>query len=230
MTVLIARHAPGEGPGYFADFLQRHGVPFQLVKVDEKEPLPQSIDRFSGLVLMGGPMSVNDPLPWIPQELALIRAAIDRGKPVLGHCLGAQLMSKALGGQVTRNPVREIGWYPVRKTTAARNHAWLHGLPSAFEVFHWHGETFSLPPGGMHLLENDACAHQAFALDGSFGMQCHVEITASMVRAWAASDGLGEPSRTVQTVAQMEERLIDRVRALHAVADVIYTRWLQGLR
>ena len=108
--VAIFRHAPTEGPGYFATYLERRGIPWREIKIDEDEPVPENPREFSGLVFMGGPMSVNDDLPWIAPVLQLIRASVDANVPVLGHCLGGQLMAKALGGEVTRNPVKEIGW------------------------------------------------------------------------------------------------------------------------
>ncbi len=111
--ILIFRHAPHEGPGYLADYLDRRGLPRRLIRIDRNDPVPTSIDGVPGIVLMGGPMSVNDPLPWIPKVTDLIRQAVAADVPVLGHCLGGQLISKALGGAITRNPVKEIGWLPV---------------------------------------------------------------------------------------------------------------------
>ena len=108
--VAIFRHSPIEGPGYFAIFLEQHGIPWQLIAIDAGEAVPASPEAFSGLCFMGGPMSVNDDLPWIEQACALIRMAAARNIPVIGHCLGGQLMSKAMGGEITRNPVKEIGW------------------------------------------------------------------------------------------------------------------------
>ncbi|MEK7734324.1 MAG: type 1 glutamine amidotransferase, partial [Pseudomonadota bacterium] len=111
--IVIFRHAAHEGPGYLASYLDRRGLPWRLVRVDRRESPPDSLAGVSGLVLMGGPMSVNDRLPWIPPLLRLIREAVDKDIPVLGHCLGGQLMAKALGGRVTRSRVKEIGWLPV---------------------------------------------------------------------------------------------------------------------
>ena len=108
--VAVFRHATTEGPGYFATYLARHDVPWRVLKVDEGEAVPGNPREFSGLVFMGGPMSVNDDLPWLVPAQQLIRSAVDAGIPVLGHCLGGQLIAKALGGVVTRNPVKEIGW------------------------------------------------------------------------------------------------------------------------
>lgn len=231
MTVLISRHVAHEGPGYLAGFLERHGIAYRVVKIDEKEPLPPSIAGFSGLVLMGGPMSVNDDLPWIPSALALIREAMEAGKPVLGHCLGGQLISKALGGTVGPNPEREIGWLPVQRVRNAQADAWLGELPDEFEVFHWHGETFSLPPGATHVLRSAACAHQGFVIDNALALQCHVEMTADLVRLWARTGHkeIARTSATVQSEAQMTADLEERVARLNRAADILYARWIQSL-
>ena len=108
LPVAIFRHSPTEGPGYFAIFLEQQGIPWRLVAIDEGEPVPAAVDAYSGLCFMGGPMSVNDDLPWIENSLSLIRQAVAVDMPVLGHCLGGQLMAKALGGVVSANPIKEI--------------------------------------------------------------------------------------------------------------------------
>ena len=231
--VAIFRHTASEGPGYFATYLDRHRVPWRVVKVDEGEEVPASPRDFSGLTFMGGPMSVNDELPWIPPTLALIRSAVDTGIPVLGHCLGGQLIAKALGGTVTRNPVKEIGWGEVE---VARNDAaseWFGELRS-FNSFHWHGETFSIPPGAIRILSSPYCENQAFALGPHLGMQCHVEMTPDLIRAWCDEWGreveqLARRVPSVQTPAQMTETVDDKVRALNAVADAVYDRWIAGI-
>jgi GMP synthase-like glutamine amidotransferase len=123
----IFRHIACEGPGYLAEVLARHNVPSRLIRIDAGDRVPDSLEGCSGLVFMGGSMSVNDPLPWLEQELSLIRAARAIDMPVLGHCLGGQLISKALGGEITRNPVKEIGWHPVRGSNTAGAAHWLDG-------------------------------------------------------------------------------------------------------
>jgi GMP synthase-like glutamine amidotransferase len=229
--LIIFRHIACEGPGYLAEVLSRLEIPYRIVAIDRNEPVPAEIDDCSGLVFMGGPMSVNDALPWIEQELALIRLAQDKGMPVLGHCLGGQLISKALGGQVTANPVREIGWQPVRKVRNTAATDWFAGLTDGVELFHWHGETFSLPAGAEVILENDWCANQAFSLDNTLALQCHVEMTAPMVREWAAlyKDELDDPSPAVQSAEEITRNLETRVTRLQQVADRLYRRWLRPL-
>jgi GMP synthase-like glutamine amidotransferase len=229
--IWIFRHTAGEGPGYLADFLDRHGLPYRLIKVDEHEPVPDSIEDTPGLVFMGGPMSVNDELPWIPKALKLIRTAVAADRPVLGHCLGGQLLSKALGGTVTRNPVKEIGWLPVERVDGPQARDWLNGLEARFNAFHWHGETFSLPAGAELILKSRDCTHQAFVIGKSLGLQCHVEMTAAMVRDWART-GAEETARTCATIQNADQLTADldqRVARLQSSADVLYSRWIRGL-
>ncbi len=230
--VAVFRHAPTEGPGYFASFLEARKLPMELIAIDAGAAVPADASAFSGLVFMGGPMSVNDDLPWIPPVLALIRDAVARDIPVLGHCLGGQLMAKALGGSVGRNPVKEIGWGEVRVLDHAEARAWLGDGPRQFLAFHWHGETFTIPPGATRILESAHCPNQAFVLGKHLGMQCHVEMTAEMVRTWCevgAEEIAASPGPAVQTPDEMGVDLDRRLAGLHAVADRLYARWVEGL-
>jgi GMP synthase-like glutamine amidotransferase len=232
--VLVFRHSPTEGPGYFATFLERHGIPWKLVRIDAGDAVPTSLNGVSGVCLMGGPMSVNDDLPWIPQVLALIREAVATGVPVIGHCLGGQLMTKALGGSVGANPVKEIGWGDVRVTDADAARPWLGDVSAPMLAFHWHGETFSLPPGAARILESAYCANQAYVLDDRhIGMQCHVEMTPELVASWCetgAAEIAASDSPAVQAPAAIQADLPHRTEQLHQLADKIYSRWIQGLR
>jgi GMP synthase-like glutamine amidotransferase len=183
--VAIFRHSPTEGPGYFAIFLEQQGIPWKLIAVDEGEAVPVTVDGFSGLCFMGGPMSVNDPLPWIAPICALIRDAVGKNVPVIGHCLGGQLMSKALGGEVNKNPVKEIGWGTANATDSVIARHWLGDFAEkTATVFQWHGETFSIPVSATRLLASSHCNNQMFALGPHLGMQCHVEMTPEMIATW----------------------------------------------
>jgi GMP synthase-like glutamine amidotransferase len=226
--IAIFRHSPGEGPGYFATFLDRHSLPWTLFRIDEGVAPPPNPDQFSALCFMGGPMSVNDDLPWIPLTLDLIRQADARGIPVIGHCLGGQLMAKAFGGTVSRNPVKEIGWGEVEATPAAAD--WL-GDAARFQAFHWHGETFSLPQGAARILQSLHCTNQAFVRGPHLGMQCHVEMTDTMIQSWCqqwAAEGV-PASASVQTPRQMQTDIDVRIAAMRTVADRLYARWIRGL-
>ena len=230
--VAIFRHARSEGPGYFATYLDRKAIPWKLFALDEGRTVPKDVRRFSGLVFMGGPMSVNDDLPWIKPALELVREAVRKDVPSLGHCLGGQLMSKALGGEVTRAKVKEIGWGEVQVADNAVAREWF-GTLAGFESFHWHGETFSIPPGATRVLGNAHCANQAFAVGRHLGMQCYVEMTEPMIRAWCKSGAdeieAAADSPGVQNAAKMEKNMDERVAALHQVADRLYERWSAGL-
>lgn len=231
--IAIFRHVAHEGPGHFATFCAAHALPWQMLCIDAGEPVPVTPEAFSGLVFMGGPMSVNDDLPWIAPALALIRAAAATGIPVLGHCLGGQLMAKALGGSVGRNPIKEIGWGTVRVLESPAARDWF-GATKSFESFHWHGETFALPPGAERILESVYCANQAFALGPHLALQCHVEMTEAMIQSWCevGADEIAAAiaSPAVQAPRQMQAMNAANLPAMRAVAEQLYGRWARGLQ
>jgi GMP synthase-like glutamine amidotransferase len=231
--VIIFRFLAHEGPGYLGDFLDENNIPWQLIKVDEGEPAPSSILAYGGMVLMGGPMSVNDDLPWIVLILALVREARDNDTPVLGHCLGGQLMSKALGAEVTKNSIKEIGWgeVSVSKNEAAKN--WFGNIET-FNAFHWHGETFALPEGAIHLLSSLYCQNQAWSVGKHLAFQTHIEMTAEMVTKWC-EEGTEElesakASPAVQQADSMQQELPLHVFFLQKVAKQVYSQWIKGLK
>lgn len=231
--MVVVRHAETEGPGYFATYLERRSMPWRLIALDAGDAVPTDPRPFSGIVLMGGPMSVNDAdLPWIGPLVELARSAVRNEVPLLGHCLGGQLIAKALGGVVRPNGVKEIGWGEVQACDNAVARQWLGNVP-AFTTFHWHGETFSIPPGATRILEGPHCANQAFALGKHLGMQCHVEMTEALVHAWlqAGREELeaAASSPAVQRAEDIRRDLTRRLQALHAVADALYERWSAGL-
>ena len=231
--VIIFRFLDREGAGFLGDFLSAQNIPTQLVKIDEGEAIPASVLACSGMVLMGGPMSVNDDLPWIAPILSLVRQAVDNDIPVLGHCLGGQLMSKALGAIVTKNSVKEIGWgeVTVSQNETAKN--WF-GNVEVFNAFHWHGETFSLPQGAIHLLSSPYCQNQAWSIGKHLAFQTHIEMTAEMVIKWSeeGADELLESasSDVVQQADQMQQELPLHVFFLQKVAKQVYTQWIRGLK
>jgi GMP synthase-like glutamine amidotransferase len=231
--VAIFRHSPTEGPGYFVTFLDRAALPWRLIEVDAGEAVPGSVDQFSGLVFMGGPMSVNDELVWIRPVLDLIQQAVAKDVPVLGHCLGGQLMSKALGGTVSRTPIKEIGWGEVHVAGVADARTWFDPECETFVTFHWHGETFSIPQGATPVLSGPWCQNQGFTLGPHLGLQCHIEMTAELVRSWC-ENGEAEiacrPGPAVQSVERILADLDTRLAALQAVADRVYARWVGGLK
>ncbi|MDD2700838.1 MAG: type 1 glutamine amidotransferase [Sideroxydans sp.] len=230
--VAVFRHSTNEGPGHIALFLTQHAIPWQMFHIDKGEDVPGNAEEFSGLVFMGGVMSVNDDLPWIPKTLELIRAAMAKDIPVLGHCLGGQLMSKALGGVVSKNPVKELGWGEVTVSDNETARQWF-GDVKKFDSFHWHGETFSLPPDAVHLLSSTHCENQAFAIGKHLGMQCHVEMTEHMIEDWceagAADLAANSASPGVQSAATMQAQMHDKLPRLNKVAEQLYLHWIHGI-
>ena len=233
--VAIFRYARTEGAGHFATFLAEHGLTFRLVRLDEGEPVPESCDDFSGLGFMGGPMSANDEYPWTQPVLQLMRCAVDQGIPVIGHCLGGQMLSRALGGVVTLNPVKEIGWVPVSIERSALARRWF-GDMDRFTTFQWHQDTFSIPPGGERILTGQHCANQAYVVDGRhLGMQCHVEVTAEMIDTWCnvgisdIDEAIGK-SPVVQDAVTIRSSIPANLPTLTSTATRLYTRWIENLR
>lgn len=230
--IAIFRHARTEGPGFLAEFFDRNGLTWQLIRIDQGDKLPESPVAYSGLVFMGGPMSVNDDLPWIAPVLELIQQAVAKDIPVLGHCLGGQLMAKALGGVVGKNPVKEIGWEEVAVATNNIAKHWF-GAISGFSGFHWHGETFSIPSGATNLLASAYCVNQGFAMGKHLAFQCHVEMNEEMVQEWcrvgAAEIAQSIASPGVQSIEDIERGLASKIKKLNAVADKVYAQWILGL-
>jgi GMP synthase-like glutamine amidotransferase len=232
--VAVFRFSDTEGPGHFATFLEASRVPWTLVKLDQGEAVPPSSESFGGMAFMGGPMAAYDELPWTQPVLALMRDAVARGAPVIGHCLGGQMLARALGGTVTRNPVKEIGWNPVRIEDNPTAREWLGSGPGEFITFQWHGDAFTLPPGAVRILTGDHCPNQAYVVDGRhLGMQCHVEMTAEMIASWIDTgsqevrENLASPA--VQPVERIQGESALRLPELTRIAERLYRRWARGL-
>ena len=240
-AILIVQHGEEAGPGYFERYLQSRQLPYVLLRIFAGERVPESAAAYSGICSLGGVMSANDDLPWIEQELGLMRDADARGVPIIGHCLGGQLLAKAFDAQVTRNPLKEIGWGDVEVDDPQLAREWL-GEGARFELFQWHGDAFALPRHGRRFLTNAPCTNQAFVIErdgfAHLGMQFHVEMTPELVRSWASSaDGIEEieqafaqqNGKAVQRPAQMLRDVEQRTRRMHAIADRIYDRWILGV-
>ena len=227
--IRIFRHIDCEGPAYLQTLLEEKAIPFELVRIDEYEAINMQLDRVAGLIFMGGSMSVNDPLDWIAQEVSLIQTAVAQNIPVLGICLGSQLLAKALGARVYSGPCMEIGWYPVNCITT---YPLTVGLPEQMEVFHWHGETFDLPKGASLLFSNDRYLHQGFAVGPHLGLQFHVEMQADVVREWIRRNP-ADLARRCEHAHDAEAILSDldsRIAALQALARILFDNWLSNCK
>jgi GMP synthase (glutamine-hydrolysing) len=219
--VLAFRHVPFEHLGLIAGALAANGVTCEYVDL-YRSCIRPDIRETDALLFMGGPMSANDDLPYIRQELDLIGDAVSLGKPILGVCLGSQLIAKALGARVYANAVKEIGWYPLYWTAAAARDPLFHGLTAPETVFHWHGETFDLPPGADLLVYSDACRHQAYRVgENIYGLQFHLEVTPEMISDWCRQDANCGDMREVATPIDPYAHA-DRMREL---AALVFGRW-----
>jgi GMP synthase-like glutamine amidotransferase len=228
--VAIFRFSPTEGAGHFDEWLGAQGIPQQLFPLDCGAQVPAEPGDFAGIGMMGGPMSANDDLPWNAPLLGLVRDAVSADVPVIGHCLGGQLLAKALGAQVVRTATPEIGWNDVDVVDAGSN-PWF-GHRDRFRTFQWHYDIFGLPTGATRILTNAFNPEQGFALGKHLGFQCHIEMTHEMVESWCASGGDELPPQStgaIQSKADIYEDVDARLAALSRVADDVYAKWAQGL-
>ncbi len=220
MRAHYLQHVPFEGLGSIEPWLEAAGYEIANTRLFESAGLPDPT-MIDLLIVMGGPMSVNDEdkFPWLAPEKRFIRSAIDSGKPVLGICLGAQLIASAMGAVVYRNSVKEIGWFPIQGVSLNDSSAF--SFPPSVEVFHWHGETFELPSGAIHLARSEGCENQAFQLGRSvIGLQFHLETTPASAREIISNcrDEL-VPSKYVQTEKEILSAAPESYKSINQMMD-----------
>ena len=213
MRVLAFRHVPFEHLGRIEPELARRGIGIDYADLYLPGAAAPDPSRYAGLIFMGGPMSVNDGLPYLEQEAGWIAEAVEAGRPVLGVCLGAQLIAKALGARVYRNAVKEIGWFDIELTGEGARDPLFTGAGPRETVFHWHGETFDLPAGARWLASSADCPHQAFRVGANvYALQFHLEVTPEMIADWCAQDAncgdmreVGTPIDPAKNAARLTE-------------------------
>ena len=235
--VLVLQHLPDDGPGYLGQWLDAQSISWHVFCADAGEAYPASVSAYQAMAVLGGEWSANDDRPSLCHAEALMREADAMGVPIIGHCLGGQLMAHAFGGSVERAAQPEIGWMPLQTTGSAAARYWFgaNGAPSGsgaapgtgadpssanagkesrfHTLYQWHRDSFvRLPPGAELLASSPACAHQAFALGPHLGMQFHIEITAEKIALWMAEPGASFP--------RLVERWPDSVQSLAAMAAV----------
>ncbi len=233
-TVLVFQHIGCETPGIFLDLLREQKRPIETVRLYEGDRVPEDLSRFGGFLVMGGSMSVNDEAkyPWLKAEDRLLKEALAANLPTLGICLGSQLIAKAAGGTVRRGPRKEIGWYPVRLTAAARHDRLFREFPETVEVFQWHGEYFDTPPGAVNLASSALYQCQAFSIGRNvYGLLFHLEVTGPMVSEWVATfkEELEGMKEYIRPEAILEE-LPRRIDTLNRPARTLFARFCENLR
>lgn len=184
LRIQVLQHVPFEDIGCIADWIHQNGHLVNYTKFYESDILP-ALTQIDWVIIMGGPMSIHDEqeFPWLKKEKAFVKHAIAENKVVIGICLGAQLIADVLGGQVTKNEHKEIGWFPIEKV---ENTNLFQDFETSFSVLHWHGETFSIPKGATHLFQSKACKNQGFLYQNKvIGFQFHIEVTPASLWAMA---------------------------------------------
>jgi GMP synthase (glutamine-hydrolysing) len=232
--IFILQHLNGDGPAYLQTWLEDKGMPFQVFNIQAGRAFPATLQGCGGLAILGGEMSANDPLPSLRQAEQLFLQAVQQGVPTLGHCLGGQLMARALGARVVPSPAPEVGWQSLQVLPCVSARAWLQPfeIESRPMVFHWHREAFELPAGAEALATTAACPVQAFALGPHLAMQWHVELDEAKLHRWSLENGvehqrcLRDHPGTVQSGAAMRAAARLHLAQQQALARHIYSRWL----
>jgi GMP synthase (glutamine-hydrolysing) len=225
MRVLAFRHVPGEHLGLMGAVLDERGIAWRYADRFHQPAVSEDWESAAALIFLGGPMSANDDQPYLHEELRIIERAVADGKPVPGICLGAQLVARALGARVYRNPVKEIGWAPVSWREAAHADPLFQGLADPEILFQWHGETFDLPAGAVWLASSEACRRQAFRSGSAYGLQFHLEVTPETISAWCAEDA---NSGDVRELEAPIDPYANSAR-LEELARLVFGRWADGL-
>lgn len=229
--VRIFTHATSEPPGHVATLLKRLEFPYEIVCLEDGKQVPMDLDKISGLVFMGGPGNVNEAPDWMLQEMTLIRQAHSKDIPVLGICLGAQLMSKALGGNVWQGDTVEVGWHDVRLLPAAKNTPCFANLPEKFTVFQWHAHVVSAPPGAINLATSECTQCQAFSHGRSLALQFHLEMSEKIITELTgkySSDLVGE-SDCVQNRETILKDIATNCEQAFSIADSLLAPWFHSL-
>lgn len=224
--VLVVQHTAPETLGTIVDPLEPKGVSFEYIRVFQDEPVPKALDGALGLIVMGGPMGVRDQgkFPYLRDEMRLIEQALKENKPVLGVCLGSQLLAGILGGRVTAAK-KEIGWQTVRLSPHAQQDPLWAGIPASFMAFHWHGDVFELPSGAISLASSDATQHQAFRHGTkAYGMLFHLEMTENMIREMIRTFSEELLEQNLDS-GWMIQKGIEYLPVMEKIGGTVFGRW-----
>jgi GMP synthase (glutamine-hydrolysing) len=228
--VLFIQNGEQDHPGLFAKVLRDRGIALDIVNAGCGEPTPTDLHPWAGIAVGGGGMSAyeTDRYPFLRDEEALIRSARAAGKPLIGMCLGAQLMAGALGGRVFPNRAKEIGFFDVRFTSAAESDPLWNGTPT-FQPVQWHGDTFSLPPGAVLLASSDLTENQLYRLDGAtYGLQFHLEIDEPVLTEMVETDDGWLLQNGVDPQQFLREARV-AIPKVESIARAVFGRWAEQL-
>ena len=226
--VYVLQHHPVENLGTIAEALEGAALAWQYIRIHEGHPVPKEMKGAGGLIVMGGPMAVYqaEQYPFLRDEMQLIEQAVTEDLPVLGVCLGAQIVAAALGAKVARNPAgKEIGWYPVSLSDAAREDRLWSGVAPTITPFHWHGDIFEVPAGAVSLASSEKTPCQGFRYGNCvYALQFHIEVTPESVAAMAA-EWPRELEKEKIFAAEMIGATAGHVPELELLSDSIFGRW-----
>ena len=232
--VLIFEHIESSGPGLFENFLNQHSVPYTILYPNEGDEVPGAdrISDYEGLCFLGGIESVTEPTKAMLKEISLIKAARDKKLPVIGHCLGGQLISKALGGEVSKHNLVEFGWsslYPENNQVSLQ---WLADLSTGLKAMQWHSDVFTIPVGATRILRGEYSTNQAFVFGNMLAMQFHIEIDARTIKHWAVELFEKHPAacKSVQSGEQIMNLIDVNYAASRKLATQLYGEWVENLR
>ncbi len=228
-TVCAIQHVPCETLGLIAGALKRQGLAVKLVRPFRGERIPRSLRACAGLVVMGGPMGVyeQDRHPFLAGEIRLLQQAVREAKPVLGVCLGSQLLAAALGAPVTPGRRKEIGWHGVTLTNAASKDPLWRGLERRFIGYHWHGDVFKLPPGAVSLARSGLTRNQAFRFgESAYGILFHLEVGAKMIGQMTQTFR-AELERAGVAEAEIAGGVTQHLPRLREIGTVVFRRWAE---